>query len=51
MEAQNRQLRALTEQVLALGRELRKGTINRIMDRSDIELGLQALLGHRPNRR
>jgi len=52
MEAQNQHLRAVTAQVIALGRELRKGTINRIMDMSDIELGLQALLGHRPaNRR
>jgi hypothetical protein len=45
MEGQSRQLRAVTEQVLALARELRKGTIDRIMGMSDIELGLQALLG------
>lgn len=47
MEKQNRQLRAVTEQVLALGSELRKGTIDRIIGMSDIELGLQALLGSR----
>jgi hypothetical protein len=52
MEEQNRQLRAVTEDVLALARELRKGTINRITEMSDNELGLQALLGNRPaNRR
>lgn len=51
MEAQNQQLRAVTGQVLVLARELRQGTIDRIMDMSDAELGLQALLGHKPGRR
>ena len=52
MEAQNGQLRAVTEGVLALAGELRKGTIERIMGMSDVELGLQALLGNRrPGRR
>ena len=52
MEAQNQQLRAVTADVLALASELRKGTIERIMGMSDVELGLQALLGNRlPSRR
>ena len=45
MEKQNQELRAITAEVLALARELRKGTIDRIMDMSDLELGLQAVLG------
>ena len=48
MEEQNRQLRAVIEDVLALAFVLRKGTINRIMAMSDVEIGLQALLGSRP---
>ena len=28
--------------------ELRKGTIERVLEKSDIELGLEALLGSRP---
>ena len=51
MEARNRDLRAVTDQVLALARELREGTIDRIMDMSDLELGLQALFGNGPARR
>jgi len=52
MEAQNGHLRAATEDVLALAGELRKGTIERVMGMSDVELGLQALLGNqRPGRR
>lgn len=51
MESQNRDLRAVTDQVLALARELRKGTIDRIMGMSDLEIGLQALLGSGPIRR
>ena len=47
MEAQNQQLRAVTADVLALASELRKGTIERVMNMSDLELGLQALLGSR----
>lgn len=43
MEEQNRQLRDTTTAVLALSRDLRKGTIERIMEKSDIELGLEAL--------
>jgi len=52
METQNGHLRAVTADVLALARELRKGTIERVLGMSDVELGLQALLGHRqPGRR
>jgi nitrogen-specific signal transduction histidine kinase len=48
MEEQNRQLRAVTVNVLALAHELRKGTIDHIMEMNDVELGLQTLLGNRP---
>ncbi|MEC5293501.1 MULTISPECIES: hypothetical protein [unclassified Aurantimonas] len=48
MEKQNRQLQALTANILELARELRKGAIDRIMETSDLELGLQALLGKHP---
>lgn len=52
MEAQNQQLHAATADVLALASELRKGTIERVIGMSDLELGLQALLGGRlPGRR
>jgi len=51
MEAQNGHLRAVTADVLALGRELRKGTIKRVLGMSDVELGLQALIEHRPSGR
>ena len=51
MEEQNRQLRAVTMEVLALAGELRKGSIDRIMGMSDIELGLQALRGNRSSSR
>ena len=47
MEAQNQRLRAVTAEVLALAGELRKGSIERVMGMSDVELGLQALLGSR----
>ncbi len=51
LEEQNRRLRQVTADVLVLAAELRKGTINRIMAMSDLELGLQALLGAPPQRR
>jgi hypothetical protein len=51
MAAQNRQLRAVTAELLALAAELRNGTIERVMDMTDLELGLQALLGTQPSRR
>jgi hypothetical protein len=44
LEEQNRRLRQVTMEVLALVAELRKGTINRIMAMSDLELGLESLL-------
>ena len=41
-----------TADVLALATELRKGTIERVIGMSDLDLGLQALLGSRgPGRR
>lgn len=45
MNAQNQKLRVVTDQVLALARELRAGSIDRIAGMSDLELGLRALLG------
>ncbi|MFL5289440.1 MAG: hypothetical protein ACJ8AW_52915 [Rhodopila sp.] len=45
MEKQNRQLRDVTADVLALAAELRKATIERVLDMTDLELGLQSLLG------
>ena len=52
MEAQNQQLRAATADVLALAGELRKGTMERTLGMSDLDLGLQALLRSRgPGRR
>ena len=48
MATHNQQLRNVTVDVLALARELRKGTIERVLGMSDAELGLQSLLGNRP---
>ena len=48
MEEQNRQLRDATATVLTLSREIRKGTIDRVMEKSDLELGLEAVLRGRP---
>ena len=48
LEEQNHRLREVTTEVLALATELRNGTIDRIMDMSDLELGLQALVGTLP---
>ena len=45
MDEQNQQLRGVTAEVLALASELRKGTIERVLGMSDLELGLQYLLG------
>src|ERR1700761_7834776 len=44
MDEQNQQLRGVTADVLALASELRKGTIERVLGMSDLELGLQYLL-------
>lgn len=43
MDNQNRQLRDITADVLALAGELRNGTIERVLGMSDIELGLRYL--------
>ncbi len=52
MEKQNQQLRGVTAEVLALAREqLRKGTIERVLGMSDLELGLQYLLGRQSSDR
>ena len=48
LEAQNQRLRQVTTDVLVLAAELRKSTIERIIERSDLELGLQALLDGQP---
>lgn len=51
MAERNEQLADLTDEVLALAKELREGTIDRIMGMSDLELGLMALMGRRPGGR
>ncbi|EQD63820.1 hypothetical protein B1A_08951, partial [mine drainage metagenome] len=51
MEEQNQQLRDITADVLALASELRKGTIERVLGMSDLELGLQYLLGRQSSDR
>lgn len=48
MEAQNGHLRAVTADVLALVQDLHKGTIERVLAMSDVELAFRALLTHRP---
>jgi hypothetical protein len=50
LEAQNSSLRQATRDVLDLAAELRMGTIDRITELSDLELGLRTLLGGRPPR-
>jgi hypothetical protein len=44
MDKQNQQLRDVTTAVLALAGELRKGTIERVLGMSDLELGLRTVL-------
>jgi hypothetical protein len=51
MATQNKQLRDVTADVLALAGELRKGTIERVLGMSDVELGLQSLLGNQPTKK
>jgi hypothetical protein len=51
MEAQNQQLRGVTADVLVLARELRKGTIERVLGMSDFELGIRAVLPNRSSGR
>jgi hypothetical protein len=43
-------LKPLVAEILALSAEIRTGTIDRIMEMSDLELGLKALLGQIPRR-
>ncbi|HTT81669.1 MAG TPA: hypothetical protein VMF86_18550 [Stellaceae bacterium] len=43
-------LMPLLAEILALSAEIRTGTIDRIMEMSDAELGLKALLGQLPRR-
>jgi hypothetical protein len=43
-------LKPLVAEILALSAEIRIGTIDRIMEMSDLELGLKALLGKLPRR-
>ena len=47
IETQNEKLRTVTANVLALAKELRKSTIERVLGMSDIKLGLHALLTNR----
>ncbi len=51
MDEQNQQLRGVTADVLALASKLRKGTIERVLGMSDLELGLQYLLGRQSSGR
>ncbi len=51
IEKENRELRAVTANVLALAPELRKGSIDRILEMSDLEIGLQTRLGARSSDR
>jgi len=51
MDNQNRQLRDITADVLALAGELRNGAIERVLGMSDIELGLRYLLGKQSSNR
>jgi hypothetical protein len=51
LEHQNRRLREVTIDVLTLANELRKGTIDRVMAKNDLELGLAALLSQGTTRR
>lgn len=51
MAERNERLGDLTDEALALAQELREGTIDRIMSMSDLELGLMALTGRRPDER
>jgi len=48
MNTQNQQLRGVTKAVLDLAGQLRTGTIDRVLEISDLEIGLQTFLGLRP---
>lgn len=43
LQSQTSRLRQMNGQILALAAEIRKGTINRVMEKSDLELGVEAL--------
>ena len=43
LETHNSRLRQLTAQILVLAVELRKGTTDRIMEKSDLDLGFEVL--------
>jgi hypothetical protein len=51
MDTRNQQLRTVTKAVLELAGELRQGTIERVLGMTDLELGLQTLLGTHPTGR
>jgi hypothetical protein len=51
MKAQNQQLRGVTADVLILASKLRKGTIERVLGMSDLELGIRAVLPNRSSGR
>ena len=48
LEGQVLCLRRELTTILALAAEIRQGTIDRVMDKSDLEFGLEVLLGIRP---
>lgn len=48
LKGQTTLLRERLGAILNLAEELRAGTLDRIMEKSDLELGLEALLGLRP---
>jgi hypothetical protein len=37
----------MVSEVLSIAAEIRRGTIDRVMEKSDLELGLEALFGTR----
>jgi hypothetical protein len=43
-------LRPMVEEVLALAKEIRQGTIDRVQEKTDLELGLEALMSQRERR-
>jgi hypothetical protein len=43
LQSQTSRLREMNAHILRLAAEIRKGTINRVMEKSDLELGLEAL--------
>jgi hypothetical protein len=43
LETQNSRLRQMGAEILSLAAEIRQGTINRVLEKDDIELGLEFL--------